>query len=74
MDNSNATTSQAQINVNHISWSISGIRGQKPTGPGPKFRKLRTGPDQNKAKFEDLGPDRTRTNKILKFGTGRSGR
>ena len=38
------------------------------TGPGPeKFLKPRTGPDQDRAKFDKLGPDRTRTMEKLKI-------
>ena len=55
----------------------SGIHGPKPdrtktnkiwkisdrTGPA-KFRKSRTEPDQDQQNLENLGPNRTRTNKI----------
>ena len=55
----------------HGLWMIRMQRvGRKPTGLGPKFWKFRTGPDQNKANFEYLGPNHTeRTPGVLQnFG------
>ena len=51
--------------IGQISASDAGINGPKPVGPGPSGLVLVLGPYQDQEKFQSLGPDRTRTIKIV---------